>query len=314
MSAVSFEGQAVVVTGAGRGLGRAYATAFAARGAAVVVNDVAVDHGAGVGRAQRVAQDIVDAGGRAVVSTGDVVTAEGGQAVIDTALEAFGRVDVVVHNAGFLRPGHFEDLSAADIRDVLDVHLLGAFHVCQPAFRHMKGQGFGRIVLTSSSSILGHQANSNYAAAKAGLLGLTTALAAEGAAYGIGVNAVLPYAVSVIAQDNPLVGADNSAIRAALDSMSARRTPESVAALVLYLASRACEANGFAFSALAGRYARAFMGITGGWVAASGEVAPDDVADRFPEIAEIRDVLVPASMLEEIESVRDRLGMTMDGR
>lgn len=126
---------------------------------------------------------------------------------------------------------------------------------------------------------------------------------------GIRVNAVLPYAVSVIAQDNPLIGADTASIRAALDSMSERRTPESVAALVLYLASSACEANGLAISALAGRYARAFVGLTGGWVAASGDVVPDDVADSFREIVEIRDVIVPASMLEEIESVQGRLGV-----
>jgi NAD(P)-dependent dehydrogenase (short-subunit alcohol dehydrogenase family) len=308
MEDISFEGQVAIVTGAGRGLGRAYAHELAARGAAVVVNDMAgVDTG-GAPRADVVVAEIEAAGGRAATSYDSVATAEGGQAVVDVALERFGCVDVVVNNAGFLRSANFEDLTTDQIGEVVGVHLLGAFHVTQPAWRVMKERGYGRVVLTSSSSTFGHQANSNYAAAKAGVLGLTTALAAEGEERGIRVNAVLPYAVSQIAQDTPLVGADNTRIRAGLDALSYRRAPETVAPLVAFLASRACPHNGHAYSALAGRFARVFSGVTAGWLSADlTKLRAEDIGAHMDQIEELGDFTVPSAMVAEIELVLDQV-------
>lgn len=306
MRPISFAGQVVVITGAGRGLGRAYARTFASRGAAVVVNDIGTDDG-GRSRAEQVVSEIVSAGGRAVSCPDDVTTANGGQRIVDAALKAFGAVDVVIHNAGFLRPGLFEDLSAQHISEVVNVHLLGAFHVVQPAWRHMKENGYGRVVLTSSSSTFGHQANSNYAAAKAGVLGLVTALAGEGASFGIKVNAVLPYAVTDIAKDNPLVGPDNAAIRGALDALIPRRSHESVAPLVAFLASQECGVSGQAFSALAGRYARVFFGVADGWMSADPEPTPESIAEHMGEIGDTGSFIAPATILDEIRAVASRV-------
>lgn len=309
MSPILFDGQVVVVTGAGRGLGRAYATALASRGAAVVVNDIGIDDD-GRSRADAVVDEIAAAGGRAVPSLEDVTTGDGGQRLVGAAIDAFGGVDVVIHNAGFLRPGLVEDLTLQDIREVVDVHLLAAFHVVRPAWSHMKSRGYGRVVLTSSSSTFGHQANSNYAAAKAGVLGLTTALAGEGASFGIHVNAVLPYAVSSIANDNPLVGLDNPAIRGALDALTPRRSPESVAPLVVYLASRECVVSGQAFSALAGRYARTFSAVADGWMSADPRPSPEMIADHMGQIGDTTSFMVPLTMLDEIRAVSSRVTAT----
>src|SRR5438105_879159 len=191
--AISFEGQVAVVTGVGRGLGRAHARDLARRGAAIVANDPGRDE-AGVSWADHAVAEIEAAGGSAAASHDSVATPEGGRAIVELALERFGRVDVVIHNAGSFNLGNFEDLTAAAIDDVLDVHLKGAFWVCRPAFEDMLERQYGRIVLTSSSAgLFGMGGLANYAAAKAGLLGLGKALAIEGADLGIKANCVLPY-------------------------------------------------------------------------------------------------------------------------
>lgn len=299
---ISFEGQVAIVTGAGRGLGRAYATELAARGAAVVVNDMDRT------RADDVVAEIEANAGRAATSTADVATPEGGRAIVDVALERYGTVDVVVNNAGFLRSANFEDLTVGQIDDIVGVHLLAAFYVTQPAWRVMMAKGYGRVVLTSSSSSFGQQANSNYAAAKAAVLGLMAALAVEGEEHGIKVNSVLPYAVTPIAEDTPLAGADTARIRAGLDTMYDRRSPLSVSPLVLLLASRECPHNGHAYSALGGRYARVFTGVTGGWIAEDlTGIGPEAIAEHMDEIEDRSNVLVPGAMIDEIESVSARV-------
>src|SRR5688572_27426484 len=183
----AFDGRVAIVTGAGRGLGRAYALELARQGASVVVNDI--------GGAGAVVDEIVAAGGRAVASGDSVSTPEGGQAIVDRALDAFGAVDAVLNNAGIVRDRSFAKLERPDLEAVLDVHLRGAFHVSQPAFRAMKERGYGRLLfITSGSGLFGNFGQANYAAAKMGLVGLTRTVAIEGARYGIAANAIAPLA------------------------------------------------------------------------------------------------------------------------
>ena len=195
-----FDGQVAVVTGAGRGLGREYALLLASRGARVVVNDLGGSvTGGGFSHdpALAVAQEINDLGGQAVVDLNTVATPEGGEAIIFTALDAWGRIDVLVNNAGTVRDSPFSDMTDELLSPVLDVHLKGAFYLTRPAWQAMQRRGFGRIVNTcSAAGILGAERMSNYGVAKAGVVGLTRVLAAEGAAVGIKVNAVAPIAAT----------------------------------------------------------------------------------------------------------------------
>ena len=198
MADLGFDGRVAIITGAGGGLGREHALLLASRGARVVVNDVGGSvsgEGGDAGPAQRVVQEISDAGGEAVADTHSVATPEGGEAIVATALDHFGRVDIVVNNAGILRDKTFHNMTADLLNAVLDVHLKGAFYVTRPAWIKMREQSYGRVINTSSNSgILGNFGQSNYGAAKMGLVGLTRVLAVEGAKYNIKVNAVAPVA------------------------------------------------------------------------------------------------------------------------
>jgi NAD(P)-dependent dehydrogenase (short-subunit alcohol dehydrogenase family) len=195
MADIRFDGRVAIVTGAGGGLGREHALLLAARGAKVVVNDLggAVDGtGGSAGPAERTAKEIEGLGGVAVADGNTVATPEGGQAIVDTALDAFGRVDIVINNAGILRDKAFHNLTPELLDPVLDVHLKGAFHVTRPAWARMREAGYGRVLLTASNAgILGNFGQSNYGAAKMGLVGLARVLAQEGARYGIRVSVKL---------------------------------------------------------------------------------------------------------------------------
>ncbi|MUM27333.1 SDR family NAD(P)-dependent oxidoreductase, partial [Mycolicibacterium sp. CBMA 295] len=210
MSTLSFDDRVAVITGAGRGLGREYALLLASRGAKVVVNDPGgslTGDGGDSAPAQDVADEIVSAGGQAVAVTDSVATAEGGQAIIDAAIEHFGRLDILIHNAGTVRRGSLKEMSYDDFDAVLDVHLRGAFHVVRPAFPLMCEAGYGRVVLTSSiGGLYGNREVASYAAAKAGILGLCNVVALEGAAEGVLCNAIVPGAVTRMAE-----GLDTSA-------------------------------------------------------------------------------------------------------
>jgi NAD(P)-dependent dehydrogenase (short-subunit alcohol dehydrogenase family) len=301
---MSFEGQVAVVTGAGRGLGRAYALDLARRGCAVVVNDVGGLSGPDGPWAEAVVSEIREIGGQATTSLDSVATEEGGRAIVETATSVFGRLDVLICNAGFLRPAMFGDMTADQIREVLDVHLLGAFNVAQPAWGAMSGQQYGRIVLTSSSAIFGNESCANYTAAKAGLLGLGRALAVEGSSLGIKTNCVLPYAVSQITVDQPLLGSDTSGNQAAQQELAPRRGTESVSPLVTYLSSRRCRVNGQAFSALAGRYARVFLAVSPGWLADDPRlVDAEQIGEQIDAIMDVSGSMVPETMGDEIQSV-----------
>lgn len=245
-----FDGRVAVVTGAGRGLGRAYAHLLASRGAKVVVNDAGVGldgDGADAGPAEQVVVEIAAAGGEAVACTASVADRQGGEAIIATALEHYGRVDILVHNAGNVRRGSLKEMSYEDFDAVLDVHLRGAFNVVRPAFPIMCEAGYGRIVLTSSiGGLYGNHNVANYAAAKAGVIGLSNVAALEGAAEGVRCNVIVPAAVTRMAG-----GIDTSTY----PPMGS----ELVAPVVGWLAHESCSVTGELFIALAGRVARAVI-------------------------------------------------------
>jgi NAD(P)-dependent dehydrogenase (short-subunit alcohol dehydrogenase family) len=274
-----FDNRVAVVTGAGRGLGRAYAQLLAARGAKVVVNDVggALDgDGMDAGPADEVVGEITAAGGTAVACSASVATREGGEAIINTALEHFGTIEILVHNAGNVRRGSLKDMSYEDFDAVLDVHLRGAFHVVRPAFPVMCEAGYGRIVLTSSiGGLYGNHNVANYAAAKAGVIGLSNVAALEGAADGVRCNVIVPAAVTRMAD-----GIDTSAY----PPMGA----DLVAPVVGWLAHETCSVTGELFIAVAGRVARAVIAES------EGVCRPDwTVEDVGSHLDAIRDVEAP---------------------
>jgi len=198
MGDIRFDGRVAVITGAGGGLGRMYALELARRGAKVVVNDLG-GKSDGTGKSTSMADQVVDeiraAGGEAAPNYDSVATPEGGESIIRTAVDTFGKVDIVVNNAGILRDRSFVKLSPEELGLVIDVHLKGAFYVSKPAFRLMKDQRYGRLVFTSSAAgLLGNFGQSNYGAAKMGLVGLMHVLAVEGAKYDIRCNAIAPTA------------------------------------------------------------------------------------------------------------------------
>ncbi|MFN8042271.1 MAG: SDR family NAD(P)-dependent oxidoreductase [Mycobacterium sp.] len=273
MAELRFDDRVAVVTGAGRGLGRAYALLLASRGAAVVVNDPGVAIGGDGGDeapAQRVVDEIRAAGGEAVACTASVATPEGGQAIVAAALERHGRLDILIHNAGNVRRAPLTSMSYADFDAVLDVHLRGAFHVVRPAFPVMCDAGYGRVVLTSSiGGLYGNHEVANYAAAKAGTIGLSNVVALEGAAHGVVCNAIVPGAVTRMAD-----GLDTSAYPP--------MDPDLVAPVVGWLAHETCSVTGESLIAIAGRVARVVMAETPGVYRPAWSM--EAVADHIDEI------------------------------
>jgi NAD(P)-dependent dehydrogenase (short-subunit alcohol dehydrogenase family) len=289
---ITFDGRVAVVTGAGGGLGKEYALELARRGARVVVNDLggAVD---GSGSSQNAADVVVDeiqeAGGDAAANYDSVATVEGGAAIIQTALDAFGTVDIVINNAGILRDRSFANMTFDEVNAVLDVHLRGAFHVSQPAFKVMKERGYGRFVhISSASGIFGNFGQANYGAAKAGLIGLSNVLAIEGTKYNIKSNAVAPTAYTRMTEE-------------LLGSMADMFDPRQVAPLVIYLASEQNELTHEVFTVGGGRYARVFIGTNAGWFSGRGVVPTvEEVVDHIDEIRDISEFTVPGSINEEL--------------
>ncbi len=307
---IDFTDQAVIVTGAGRGLGRLYALELAGRGASVVVNDLGGSmHGEGADSsvADQVVEEIERAGGTAVASHDSVDSPEGGEAIVRTAVERFGRLDAVVSNAGIFNSIPFEELSADDWRRMLRVHLDGGFYLSQPAYRMMKSQGYGRFVFISSSAgMFGQHLEAHYAAAKAGLVGLTNVIALEGAPHGIFANTVLPYGASRMVTEtvNDAKALEETGLLQAI-------RPELVAPIVIYLASRACEFSHRNYSAFGGRFARVFVGLGQGWLAEpDSSPTADDVAAHFPEVSATEPFTIPESIYEEVFAVFGRLGIS----
>jgi NAD(P)-dependent dehydrogenase (short-subunit alcohol dehydrogenase family) len=250
LAELRFGDRVAVVTGAGRGLGRAYALLLASRGARVVVSDTGgsirgEDPDTSV--ADAVAREIIAAGGEAVACAESVATAEGGQAIVASALDRYGRIDILIHNAGNNRYAPLTEMTYEDFDAVLDVHLRGAFHVVRPAFPVMCQAGYGRVVLTSSiGGLYGTRHVAGYAAAKAGLIGLSNVAAVEGAGHGVRCNAIVPAALTRLAE-----GLDTSAYPP--------MDPELAAPAAVWLAHESCTVSGEMLISIAGRIARAFV-------------------------------------------------------
>ena len=288
MCDVRFDGRVAIITGAGGGLGRCHALELARRGAHVLVNDLggAVDgSGSSMTAADLVVDEITALGGTAAPNHDSVATPEGGRAIVQAAIDAFGRVDVLINNAGILRDKAFHKMDDAMIASVIDVHLKGALYVSQPAYRLMRDQGYGRIVNTSSASgLFGNFGQANYGAAKAGLAGLTRVLALEGASHGIKVNAIAPIAATRMTQD-------------ILGDLAAKVSPDTVSPLVAYLANEECAVNGHVYSVAGGRVARIFVAET------HGVVLSENTAE------EIRSKL---SLIDEMDVERYHLPMSLE--
>lgn len=310
---VRFDGRVAIVTGAGSGLGRDYALHLAARGARVVVDDVGLDTKGqplasdGESAAQTVAREIHDAGGEAIACHESCATRAGGKAIVEAAMAAFGRVDILIHNAGFLRNAAFETLMDAQIDDVIDVHLKAGFYVGQPAFAQMQKQGYGRILLTSSASgVFGTRWQANYAAAKMGLVGLVNVIALEGAKHGITANGLLPAGSGRTGRS---VGLDwppdfHDEVPADMALIAPAMRNEFVTPAVLWLVSEQCKTSHALYSATAGRFSRVFIGATQGWMSDYDQPpTPEDIARHMSDIDDATAFDVPAKMFDEFPPI-----------
>ncbi|HEX2695226.1 MAG TPA: SDR family NAD(P)-dependent oxidoreductase, partial [Acidobacteriota bacterium] len=287
---IRFDGRVAIVTGAGAGLGRTYSLELAKRGAKVVVNDFGgARDGAGTGSsspADRVVAEIRAAGGEAVANYDNVATPEGGEKIVKTAVEFFGKVDILINNAGILRDKSFLKMDPENWNAVLAVHLNGAYNVTRPAFAAMREKGYGRIVMTTSAAgLYGNFGQTNYSAAKMGLIGFMNTLKLEGAKYNIRVNTLAPVAASRLTED--VMPPD----------MFERMQPDFVAGIVLYLCSETCAESGDIFNAAAGFYSRAAI-MTG-----AGEALSDGTSIPTPE--EIRDHWEKINSLEGAREIGD---------
>ena len=325
-----FDERVAVITGAGGGLGKQYALLLASRGARIVVNDTGgsvTGDGSNVEAAKVAAEEIRQRGGEAVADSHSVTSPEGGLAIIDTALRTWGRVDIVINNAGIVRDAPFQDMTPHRLEPLLDVHLKGAFYVTRPAWKVMREQRYGRILNTcSAAGILGAQGMSNYGAAKTGLIGFTRVLAAEGADQNIKVNAIAPIAYTRMlahsvdgasgrqavdgatgrqAVENDASAqavSDDATARAVLDDLVGqylqKLDPALVAPVVAFLTHQDCPVSGEIYTVGAGHVARFFIGRTKGFY--SPTLSIEDVRDHLQEIRDEAGYTVPAGPADEM--------------
>ncbi len=292
---IRFDNRVAVVTGAGAGLGRAYALELAKRGARVIVNDLGgARDGSGQGSstpADQVVEEIKTLGGEAVANYDNVATPEGGQNIINSALEAFGTVDILINNAGILRDKSFLKMEPENWQSVLDVHLNGAYHVTRPAFAVMKDKGYGRIVMTTSAAgLYGNFGQTNYTAAKMALIGLMNTLKLEGEKYNVKVNTVAPVAASRLTED--VLPPD----------FFEKLKPEFVAPMVLYLSSEKCPVTGNIYNAGMGCYNRAAIVTGPGAVIGKGREipTPEQVVDAWGDITSLKNAKEYTQLNEQI--------------
>ncbi|HKD68106.1 MAG TPA: SDR family NAD(P)-dependent oxidoreductase [Candidatus Binataceae bacterium] len=296
---IRLDNRVAIITGAGAGLGRSHALAMAARGAKVVVNDLGgrMD---GTGAARSAADGVVDeiraAGGEAVANYDSVATPEGGRAIVQAAVDAFGTVDIVVNNAGIILYKRFMDHTPEDFASNLAVHLSGSFYVSQAAFPIMKEKRYGRLVFTSSSGGLRGGADVvAYGAAKAGVMGLAFVMALTGAPYNIFSNVILPNAYTrmtegVVAERN-------------MEKLS----PGFISPIVVYLSSERCTLNHEMFACGAGTVARTIIALAQGWRAESkAELTPEAIHDHLAEIMDMTNYANPQNSEEETRLVAGR--------
>jgi NAD(P)-dependent dehydrogenase (short-subunit alcohol dehydrogenase family) len=310
-SELRFDDQVAVITGAGGGLGKEYALLLASRGARVVVNDIGgsvIGVGSDTAAAGAVVDEILELGGEAVADAHSVTSPDGAQSIIDAALDTWGRVDIVINNAGIVGDAPFADMTADRLEPLLDVHLKGAFYVTRPAWKVMREQGYGRILNTcSAAGILGSESMSNYGSAKTGLIGFTRVLAAEGADRNIKVNAVAPIAYTrMLAHSVDSAGQqDDPAALAVLDDLVGqylqKLDPALVAPVVAFLAHRDCPVSGEIYTVGAGHVARFFIGRTKGFH--SPALSIEDVRDHLGEIRDEAGYTVPAGPADEMSEL-----------
>jgi NAD(P)-dependent dehydrogenase (short-subunit alcohol dehydrogenase family) len=236
--------------------------------------------GADASVASTVAAEIVAAGGDAIADGSDVATADGGSGLIDAALEGFGRVDILVNNAGIMRWAGFPEVDADSLATHIAVHVTGSFNTTRAAWPHMVDQGYGRIIMTTSTGVLGLPKNTSYATAKGAVIGLTRSAATAGAKWGIKVNLIAPAAMTRMAGDG-----------------GPEMPPELVAPMVAFLAHEACPVTGEIYTAGAGRFARLFIGSTPGYVHAVPEPTIEDVAEHWDAINDEKGYDVPADLI-----------------
>jgi NAD(P)-dependent dehydrogenase (short-subunit alcohol dehydrogenase family) len=287
-----FDDRVAIITGAGGGLGKSHALLLASRGAAIVVNDLGGNPdgtGSGQTMAEITVKEIEQAGGRAIPNYDSVATPEGGEAIVKAALDEFGRADIVINNAGILRDKSFAKLPPEDLAAVLDVHLKGAFYVTQPAFRAMKEQNYGRIIVTSSAAgLFGNFGQANYGAAKMGLAGLSNVLAIEGAKNNITSNVIAPIARTRLTED-------------LLGPIGEKLKPEQISGLVAYLVSEECTLSHEIFSVGGGRIARVFVALGPGWFGGVDSLpTPEEVRDNVEQITATEPFTIPRSVGEEL--------------
>ena len=294
---MDFGKDVVVVTGAGNGMGRQHALLLARLGARVVVNDIGVSltgTSDNDSPGEAVVREIVEAGGEAVLDTHSVATADGAQAIVQTALDSFGAIHAIVNNAGFLRDRSFAKMTEDDFDKVIEVHLKASFLTSAAVWPHFKEQGYGRIVTTTSGAgLYGNFGQTNYSAAKLGLVGLTKTLAIEGAKNDIKANVLSPAAATRMSND-------------VMDEESRRLLrPELVSPVVAVLAHRECPWTGEVIAAGGGRVARAYIGETAGYV--SADLTPEGILANQKQIFDTKSHIVPASVGEEAEFLVDVL-------
>ncbi|MFE5022993.1 SDR family NAD(P)-dependent oxidoreductase [Streptomyces sp. NPDC056656] len=300
MPKYGFDERVAVITGAGRGIGRAYAHLLAGLGAKVVVNDLGgttEGFGQDVGPAHQVVAEIEERGGTAIADTSDVSTAEGGRRPVEAAVEAFGRVDVVVNNAGNVRFAGLPDIGEEDFDSLLDVHVRGAFHTSRAAWPHMLRQDYGRIVLTGSIGMFGLPDNLGYATAKAAMIGMARSMTASAGDHDIKVNVIAPNAMTRLA-GGPSEGMDS--LRAqGHDSGGGAMDPALVAPMVAYLSHEVCDVSGEVFLAGAGRFAHLFVGVTEGYLHPDPHRATvEDVVENLERIKDHPGYYVPAHLMD----------------
>lgn len=316
MNEIKFENRVAIVTGAGNGLGRSYALELARRGASVVVNDfggsVAGNDDGSHRAADVVVAEIQAAGGTAVANYDSVATRQGGEAIVQTALEAFGRVDIVINNAGNLRNDLFENIQEEDWDSVHATHLKGQFNVSQPAYRVMQKQGYGRILFVASAvGAFGNATQVAYGAAKAGAIGMMHSLANEASHYGVGVNALLPTASSRMseAMDPKVLEAFGQVTD--FHVLGNSFDPDFTTPLVTYLVSENNHTTHGIYTSCGGRFARVFVSVTDGWLGPRDKPASaEDVLANIGKIEARAHCSEFQSLADEFIHVVDRIKKT----